>query len=514
MDLRPRRKHPSFPVRAALPLLSAVCGGCLFHADAPDPAARHALSYRLEAGDAGCRVTVRIDRWPSGEAKLFQAPVYYPDNPVCPLPGLRAADLDVRDARGASLAARDTALGSAGEGNPIRLPDAARSFAYSVDLDPADSRRFGLPAPGLAPGVDAVDGAYFFVLPILAEDLAARWRSPARLSLDIVAPGRILAGSDAHRDLSTPYELMFLRAVFDPIRSFTRAMPGHDLTVYATSDTVLDLAAFSDRLAEAIRLVEDSLSPLPTYRYFAGETPVFWGVEGIQGYWFHAGAAPDPMVRIHELAHTFVGIYHGDREDPWWKEGMTEYLGWLLPLQAGMVGDTAFAREVLAAHDSVAAVREVALAAPEVRTRLYLPLDSAWASREDPEGFTWLVYGKGGQASMILDRWLLEHSQGRRSVFDLVRALARDYGPAFTRAQLVAETARLSGRPSEAFLSGLLDLPGAFPADSLRATYRALRALGRFGPGGGKAPVPGVDGPPAKRAAPPAADPPFRRGKL
>lgn len=484
-----------------LPALAGGLCGCLFETRVSDAASSHALAYRLEApAGAGCRVSVRIDAWPKGEAKLFQAPVYYADNPICPVPGLKAADLDVRDAAGRALTARDSLSGNPADGHLILLPKGARSFSYAVDLAPADPARFGLPSPGIAPGVDAVDGAYFFVVPVLAEGVAERWRAPARISLDIVSPGRALAGSDAHRDLATPYELMFFRAAFDPARALTRAARGHELTVYMTSDSGMDPEATADLIAACLGQVEDSLLPLPTHRYFAGQYPAFWGIEGIQGYWFKAEAGPLAGVHTHEIIHTFVGIYHGDLDDPWWKEGVTAYLGQLLPVQAGRLGDSAFAAEMLAPHDTVPAVRDVALASPLVRTRLFLPLDSAWQFPADPQGYPTLVYSKGGQAAMILDRWLLDHSGGRNSIFDLVRALVRDHGPAFTRAQLAAAVGGLSGVPSEAFLAALLDRPGAFPADSLRATYLALRARGRFGPGGGKAPIAGLDIPAAKRA--------------
>ncbi len=499
--LTPFARFAPFACIALLPALT----GCLFETAPPVTSATPALAYRLQAGPGeACKITVRIDAWPQGAAKLFQAPVYYADNPVIPVPGLHASDLDVRDAKGGKLAARDSVSGSPADGNLILLPEAARSFSYAVDLAPSDPGRFGLPAPGLAAGVDAIDGAYFFLLPVLAEGVAERWRSPMRLSLDLAAPGRTLVGSDAHRDLRAPYELMFLRAALDPVRTLSMPIRDHRLTLYATSDTAFDMPALAGLLANCIRIVEDSLLPLPTYEYFAGQFPVFSGIEGIQGYWFMTDVYSWPQVHTHELIHTFVGIYHGDLDDPWWKEGMTNYLGLLLPLQAGLINDTVFAAAALADLTGKPATHDLPLSSPAVRTRLFIPLDSAWKDPQDPLGFPDLVYGKGAQASMILDRWILERSGGRKSVYDLVRALVRLPTPGFTRPQLVAATESVAGAPAEAFLASLLDRPGAFPADSLRATYLALKAMGRFGPGGGKLPVPGID-PPAAGIDLPAA---------
>ncbi|MBW8889624.1 MAG: hypothetical protein JF616_17855 [Fibrobacteres bacterium] len=492
-----------FFARAASVALLPVLTGCLFETSTPDPLTAHTLAYRLEAGPGhACRISVRIDAWPPGAPKLFQAPVYYADNPVLPVPGLRASDLDVRDASGRKLAARDSVSGTPADGNLILLPEAARVFSYAVDLAPSDPDRFGLPAPGLAPGVDAIDGAYFFVLPVVEEGVAARWRAPMRLSLDIAAPGRSLVGSDPHRDLDDPYELMFLRAVLDPLRMLTVPIRGHQLTFYAASDSAFDMPLLSEIFANCLGAVEDSLMPLTVSNYFLGEFPTFSGIEGIQGYWFKADGYQLPQVHTHELIHTFVGIYHGDLEDPWWKEGMTNYLGLLLPLQVGFINDSIFAATALADLGGKAAVRDLPLSSPAIRTRLFLPLDSAWTDPQDPLGFPDLVYGKGAQASMILDRWILEHSGGRKSVYDLVRALVRLPTPGFTRSQFVAATESVAGAPAESFLASLLDQPGAFPPDSLRATYLALRAMGRFGPGGGKSPVPGIEPPAAKRGPP------------
>jgi predicted metalloprotease with PDZ domain len=200
-------------------------------------------------------------------------------------------------------------------------------------------------------------------------------------------------------------------------------------------------------------------------------------------------------VHVHEIAHTFVGVHHSDLEDPWWKEGLTNYLGNLLALQAGLIGDTVFANEMLTVRDTFPAVERYALSSPFVRSHLFPVMDSAFVEPPVPENYIALVYGKGGQASMILDRYILEHSGGKRSVFDLVRDVVASYGPAFRRADLVASVDRLTGGSSAAFLSSLLDHPDPLGQDSLVHTYAVLRALGRFAPGGGKSPIQNVDPP-------------------
>lgn len=483
---------------AALPM-----GSCLFETATPPgesvPSGEvHDLHYvaRVENGGRECQVEIRLLAWPEGAPRILQAPLYHPDNPVMPVRGLTAADLVVKDGQGLILAARDTVLSFPNlDGNFITLPRSAHTVSYQVDLDPEDDSRFGLPVPAAGEGVSLIDGAYFFMLPLVGGDYATQWRSPVRLSLDFVAgEGNVLLGAEPSQTFVSNYELMFVRGVLNPLTASTFIMRGHEVTTYTTSFSPLDLGLLNSLLERCIRVVEDSILPLPTYRYHVGENPVFWGIEGVQGYWFRPEAANDVIMHIHELVHTFVGVFHSEIEDPWWKEGVTSYVAELLAVQSGLWGDAAFAASMLHLRDTLPAAMRYALASPHVRENLFRPLDSTFGDPGDPEGFFGLVYGKGSQAAMIMDRYLLEGSGGKYSIYDLIRELIRKHGTGFRRPELVSAVDSLAGGRSEEFLAGLLDQASPLGADSLARTYVALRSMGRFGPGGGLDPIPGLDG--------------------
>ena len=401
-----------------------------------------------------------------------------------PVRGIRASDLTVTDYAGRSLFAYDTLVPDLHlDGNFIVFPKETKSISYRVDLDPAHSGRFGLPMPGIGEHTDLIDGAYFFLLPLVGTDFAAQWRTPVDIRLEFVpSSGRTLVGTDAKVSFRTNYELMFVRAVFDPKTKSTFTMRNHEVTTYTTASDSVKVPEFNPLLEKCIRLVEDSLLVLPTYRYFVGENPVFWGVEGSQGYWFRPETQTSPAVHVHELVHTFVGIYNGDQDDPWYKEGMTDYLGNLLPLQAGLIKDSAFIADMLWARDTIQSIQHYALSSPYVRNHLFVPLDTAFKDQPDPENFIQLVYGKGAQASMILDRYILERSGGRYSVFNLVRDLNHK-GPSFHRRDLVSLVSEYTGADATAFLESLLDKVAPLPKDSLDRTYAALKQMGRFAPG-------------------------------
>jgi len=466
-------------------------GSCMFETATPpgesdSGGAGHQLHYaaRVEDGAKQCRVEISLLSWPKDAPKILQAPRFYPDNPAMPIRGFTAADLEVKDRRGRSLTARDTLLALPQlDGNFIVLPPSARTVSYAVDLDSADGTRFGLPIPSVGEGVSLIDGAYFFILPLVGNDFASQWRTPARLSLDFDAgEGNVLLGVEPNQSFASNYELMFVRGVLNPLRTSSFSMRGHEISTYATSSSAVDLEQFNALLERCILVVEDSLLPLPSYRYHVGENPVFWGIEGVQGYWFRPEAATDPVVHIHELVHTFVGVYHSEFDDPWWKEGVTSYVSELLALQSGMTEEAMFARSMLQLRDSLPAAMQHALASPHVRDHLFRPLDPDFLDPGDPEGYFGLVYGKGSQAAMILDRHILEGSGGRHSLFDLIRELIRKHGTGFRRPELVFAVDSLAGGRSEGFLSELLDRASPLGADSLAGAYTALRNMGRFGP--------------------------------
>lgn len=477
-------------------LATLVFNACLFDTQNPETIPNKQLSYTLSVGSRGnphCKIEIDLSAWPKSETRIFQAPKFYTDNPALPVLGIKAASLSLTDAKGKMLLARDTVIaGIELNGNFIALPPEAQTISYQIDLSPSDSSRFGIPFPGTGKGVEMIDGAYFFLLPLLGTDFVTQWRTPINIQLEFKFDGsRTLVGSDPVVHYQTNYELMFVRAVFDPLSSSTFNIRNHEVTIYSTSaDSVTNrnthpngVVEFQTLLAKCIQLVEDSLLVLPDYRYFIGENSVFYGIEGSQGYWFRPSELTHPQTHIHELVHTFVGVYHSDLEDPWWKEGMTDYLGNLLALQGGFISDSDFVNEVLAPRDKISAVKNYSLANPYVRYHLFSPVDSLYQDQPDPENFVQLVYGKGAQASMILDRYIFERSRGKYSVFDLVKTLYHNHSPAFTRRDLVSVVTSYVSEDAEKFLHSLLDQAAPLPQDSLYHTYEKLKARGRFAPG-------------------------------
>lgn len=465
---------------------------CLFQTQAADPITPY-LQYRLRVLPgvaAKAEITITLLSWPQGKTKTFLLPSYYADNPVWPVPGIDTATLSLRDAQGKVLSRDSTpSFGFAGDtaqplGPTVTLPASVLSWSYTVDLDTLAPGRLGLAIPNLLPGLQLLDGATLFALPVLAseqgQEASQVWREPMEIDVNVDMPaGQFCFGMASREKLFSPYELMFLRGVAgQPRRVELRLNLQRGLTpvtIFATTSDTVGLDSLAATLPSYLQLVEDMLGPLPTPFLAIGEVAGLGGLESQHGYWFGTPFVNRPEVHLHELIHLWVGIRSGDRDQPWFKEGVTTYLGQLLTVQGGWmkVDDwQAFAESQ--AQDTVGPVAEVALTDLDSRLKYYRPLNEDFL---DDVASPWygLVYGKGMQAALIIDAHLLEASRGEVGLPDLVRSLYANHRPGFTRAQMEAAMKALTGVAPGDALAALLDNSGSINPETIKAAFAALK---------------------------------------
>ena len=471
-------------------VLSVIFMGCIFESSSKDKAANnskqlHYLVKLSQSPQALCEIQITLDIWPIQESILFQMPTYYADNPKLPVNAFKASQIQGWDSQNQSVVGHDTLLGSDTLSNHfVIFPKGTVKLKYFVDYDTNNTEQFGLPLPRLAAKTELIDGAYFFLLPYQGSNYASHWRNPLNIHLDFqMQAGMSFVGHPMSSDLVNNYELMFIKAVANPSQQSSFTHNGRDVITYSTGIDTVDLQALNTALKPCLKLVEDSLGTLPIGTYYVGTSPVFSGIEGDQGYWVMPYAIKDASVHTHELTHNFVGVHEGDLEDPWWKEGLTSYVGLLLALQGGLIVDSVFQKGLIGELDSFPAVHNLSLRSPLLRNHLFPALDTAYAYPDEKEGYNYLVYVKGGQAAMILDRYILEKSKGKYSIYTLIRDLYRNYHPAFSQQNFQTLINQYAGTSSEAFVNDLLNNRGAFSLDSLNNTFAALHRLHRFEPG-------------------------------
>lgn len=472
-------------------MVSCFClCSCFFedsnNAPSNSPAKKLAYSVKVssQSGALRCSVFVKIENWPEAEPVVFQLPPYYPDNPRMPVPGVVSSRIHIEDAKGQSLSSTPTtAPFNQGGGVWITLPSSATTVSYEIDLDPADSTRFGVPIPGLKHGVQLLDGALLFILPAMGNSLSSHWRNPISLSLNWHIPGGNRLMGDSVLNLACNYQLMFYRGVLNPSSSLEFQVGNHQVTVYTTEavDT-LDLQGLAQRMNRWIPLVESHFSSLPWKHLWIGSNinSVYGGLEGIGGYWFGTPYGSHAEVHLHEFTHSIVGVLLGEYDDAWFKEGVTEYFGLVMAVQDGFYTDTVEVRSYLQnLHDSVPSVIQYALSDEVLRDRFYHDVDTDYVERP-PQDFYSLLYGKGAEAAMQIDAWLLQNSAGKHDLFEAVRTLYNAGAPAFTRQQLNGVLQNLSGQRADTLLQSLCDKPGPYTVVQLQRAFSTLRTYDRF----------------------------------
>jgi hypothetical protein len=344
--------------------------------------------------------------------------------------------------------------------------------------------------PRLRAPAGLLAGPYLFAVPYRVADVVRIWRDPWDLAVTYHAAGDIelLGDPQPHAVFSTAYELLFsMSAVVRSEETAARVLHsgdagGQPFRFVSVADTpgpgprVVSAAAgaYAPLLADIIS-VFGRLDGAPVTVILG--SGMGGGLEGMFAY-----AILDPFdgdtsgvfggVAAHEAVHFWVGVRTGDEDLPWWKEGTTTYLGYLFTARNGRCTRRYVEDGLLQNLDTLSAVRQYALNDPAVRANIYTP----------GSGFYELVYLKGGQVTMLLDRAVRDASAGAVSLDRVIARLCRDYrSRSFTRQEYVDEIRRLSGAGVGEILARHADTAGGIPDSVLVENFEALAARGAFG---------------------------------
>jgi hypothetical protein len=183
-------------------------------------------------------------------------------------------------------------------------------------------------------------------------------------------------------------------------------------------------------------------------------------------------------VIAHEALHFWVGVYTGDYDDPWWKEGTAEYLGLQVSSELN-ISKKSYARSILVLDlSSNPAVMGLPLAGGDaVRDYIYYQSHTP----DSVKNAAFLVYTKGAQVCMILDQIIRERTNGNENLLKATAALCNHHNHgAFTRAEFKAELENGIGS-LDTFFERYVDSPGAIDTTMLASTFARLDSSGAFG---------------------------------
>lgn len=473
-------------------LLAAVALLCLSCTEVPTdpqlqtppdgPALRYTVHIDSMPTDT-VRVTVRINRWESGDSVRMIAPPMYADNPMPPQSGRNVHNITLRDESGAAVAfsADSMQFGlyrSLVLTAPIRLP-----MTLEYDVTFGYQPWYGLPLPYVGERGGYLQGTYLFAAPYDGTGgLAHIWRRPWDMHLEYELGDSLYLRGDPSdgAGIRNVYELFFSTSVLggDVVISGSGGVQDFQFvniqdTTYGDSMLTAIESGFADIMSDVTGLF-GSLGGRPMTVIMGVNKG--GGLEGMYAFSIYNPSAADVdglfhVVAAHEAIHSWIGVRVGDYDDPWWKEGTTNYLGFVVAARNGLCSRRLLEQTMLADLGDSADVRQFALSDAAVRSRLFAPEND----------MVDLVYVKGAQVCMLMDRRIREASGWSLGLDDVLGAFAREYdGAAFSRGAYLSYISSSTGADLTQLFARYVDSSGAIADSVLSAELAALYAAGVF----------------------------------
>ncbi len=426
-------------------------------------------------------VSVTINRW-TGDTVCLVAPPMYADNPAVFESAPSFRNLSVGRPGGGPV---DTFLDSVTFGfvKSLRVRTAAvPPLVVEYDVAFVFESNLGLPVPHIGATAGYVQGTHLFVAPCEPSDndVAVVWRRGWDLSLEYeLGPGIELHGDRTPLwRPATVYELLFSTSAIGGDMLCEGAAGAQQYRVVNLRDTAYGQSML-DRVDRDLQAICGQVCG--AFGTLGWPLSVILGVNnggGLEGMYAFSLLSPWEtdtfgvfnMVAAHEFIHCWVGVRVGDRDMPWWKEGTTNYLGFLAARQSGTCSRALFAGTMTQDLTDSADVRDYPLSSPRVRTHLFAP---------DSGDMIDLVYTKGAQVCMLMDV-AVRQAGGHRLDF-LVGEFCRLHdGGSFTRAEYVGFLESRSGASLAPLLEAYADQAGAIPQAVLQNGLLQLEAMAWF----------------------------------
>lgn len=468
------------------PVCICLLFGCAFSPTQPE--LQNEFRYTVSRASPGANalaISLAIHRREAVDSIHLLAPPIYADNPWVEQTSLNFHALTITDAANRNIPCTLDSV-AVGLYNSLRISfpcsDTLTTVRYIVTFNYIDT------IPGPVPHLDNTagywQGAYVFTIPVTGTDIADIWRTPYDLSVTYNLDNTNVLYGDPLPTVyfRTPYELLFSTNALNGNVLAQGESNGQEYRFVGVADTGQISQSFLSKATQHMEiLLQDIMSVFEPIT--AAPMSVFLGInnagglEGMYGFsiimlcdddsrgWF-------PMILAHETIHFWIGLRVGDYEDPWWKEGTTSYLGYVFALRNNLCTDYFITSRLLADLSGDAGVNTYALADPEVRKRIYASVDNCES----------LVYNKGAQVTMLMDRVIRETSGNTTSIIAILGEFVKKYdGRAFRRNEYISFIEKLSGSDVSDIFNTYVITKGAIPVPVLEENCTALINLGAFG---------------------------------
>jgi hypothetical protein len=178
------------------------------------------------------------------------------------------------------------------------------------------------------------------------------------------------------------------------------------------------------------------------------------------------------MVFAHEAYHHMIGIRCGDLDDPWWKEGTANYLGY------------AKSAELNLSKKSKVYDRFVRPSSLNDAEKGHSPSEEYVRENQYALKLYRLTYTKGGQISMLMDEAIRKATDNSITLHDATAELCKEYlHSAFNRGQFISHFRQYGECDISGIIEHYADTPDSIPPAILSHAFNYLDSCGAFGSG-------------------------------
>ncbi|MFP4418060.1 MAG: hypothetical protein ACOC4C_02990 [Fibrobacterota bacterium] len=455
---------------------------------APDEpkATAGSLSYTLDLPEMHPdSLTIRLTIYESSDAENgLVLPLVYFDNPLDSVAGPFIKGLTLIDADGSMLdtISRRQMVGPV-LSTIISIPSDAHypvTIQYGLDFDALTMRKgsFRMPQIHIDENSALLMGSYMFAVPYDSQ-LPHMWRQNRVISvnLDLPESETVRGVPSTNLTCQNVYELLFIQLALGAEFAGSGSGGHQPFEFYQTDQTdglKYDWAPVIDQYENILDSIIPLFGRLSEEPYNVFFHPISGGLEGTYSFFIFPPAEAHqsilPVVLAHETFHHTIGIRCGEYDDPWWKEGTAEYLGWVTAGICGYASIATIYNSLIGTYLTNETIDDYPPSSELLRPMIFF--QSLYA----------IAYGKGGQISMLLDHAVREATNNTATLSSVTAQLVHRYDRrAFTRDQMVIhffETARVDIRP---VLERYADRANRIPGDVLDTTFRALARMRAFG---------------------------------
>jgi hypothetical protein len=365
------------------------------------------------------------------------------------------------------------------------------SFAYPVTLsytiDPdaiGNDEPLGIDAATLTDSTLLFLGSAVLIVPYIASSMEQFWRTNMQISVSVNNKSSIsLFGipSSGNYTCKNIYELLFTQLYGCKSSLYSGYGGGVQFTFLEFENNLIpqdSLPVIGSNFTKILNVLYLQYGKFNDNQFTVHFSGIGGGLEGLFSFTQMDCSSPYfYYVLAHETLHQFIGIRCGDYDDPWWKEGATSYLSYLVAVRLELYPKNDFRNYItrkFAFPDSSSF--NIALSDPWVRLNMF------------PSGKWDIVYTKGAQVMMLLDYRTRVASDNRYSIDDVMSYLVNQFdGSAFHRKDLLDAFVKFGNPDVGDIFNTYIDVAGEHPSDSLLSfTYGKLDSLGAFGGKGSK----------------------------